>query len=260
MKNCKALILETATIDLLMMREVLCQFETIDTKYVRNTADFFKNIDEEEYQLFVIDITSENFTIEGISLVEAITKTNAWTIITSLLDVKDFYEKYKGLRFKKFILKKPLDKYTFKATIESFLLSQIGYLPAQAEVLNFLMLKLGNFLHKVSYPDISLIQTDDHATTIFTDYQKYTAYKPLKAFEEIIQGENFQKVNRNSLINLNKIKRVNLKENYVEILNFQVQISRGCKSGFIKKYTSLNETNSHVYTKTVSLLDTLIQA
>jgi DNA-binding LytR/AlgR family response regulator len=181
-----------------------------------------------------------NSTITGIDLLEAIKDPKAWVIITSLIDFRDCYEQYRGLRFNKFFVQKPIDEYILKTKIDSFLFSQTAHYLSPTEEVNYVMLKLGKFMHKVLLSEISLIQTNDHATTVFTDKQKYITYTSLKTFEGLTKSKNFQKVNRNSLVNINTIKKVNLKENYIETDSHQIQISRGCKPLFVSKYADKN--------------------
>ena len=98
------------------------------------------------------------------------------------------------------------------------------------------MLKQGNYLYKVLFEDIILIETTDHATTVYTHSGKYTTYSALKTFEDLLKNEEFERANRNSLVNLRAVKRIHLKENYLEVGSHQVSISRNNRTLFLEKY------------------------
>ena len=86
----------------------------------------------------------------------------------------------------------------------------------------------------VAYSEILFIETADHATTVYTQKGKYTTYNSLKFFEDLMV--DFEKANRNTIVNMNAVKRINLKENYIEIDTHQIQISRGSRQFFVDKY------------------------
>ena len=130
------------------------------------------------------------------------------------------------------------DEFIFKTNIESFLFSKVEMKPLEREVKGgaFIMLKQGNYLYKVGYHEIIFIETSDHATTVYTLKGKYTSYTSLKSFEEMLTGFDFERANRNTLVNMDAVKRINVKENFIEIEMQQIQISRSNKQIFIDKY------------------------
>jgi DNA-binding LytR/AlgR family response regulator len=67
-------------------------------------------------------------------------------------------------------------------------------------------------------------------------YDKYTTYTPLKSFEELLKESHFEKISRNVLINTQAIRRINLKENLIEIDRYTLPISRTNKQNFIDKH------------------------
>lgn len=234
MKNFNCLVLEDTLNDQLAIEMVLDHFPEIQTTYVNSPKGFLQELSKQKYHIFIVDIML-NDSLTGIDLIHSITDTSAWVIISSSMDSKDYYEQYKALKFNKFFIKKPIDEFIFKTNIESFLFSKQEEKLVNTEEY-YIMVKQGNYLYKVSYTDIILIETADHATTVYTEKSKYTTYTSLKTFEDLLKEFYFEKVNRNSLVNMNAVKRINIKENYIEIDKHQIQISRSNKQLFIDKY------------------------
>ncbi|GGD54930.1 hypothetical protein GCM10011514_18890 [Emticicia aquatilis] len=235
--NC--LVLEDTLNDQLAIEMVLDQFPEIRATYVNTPKGFLQELSKQKYHIFIVDIMLQD-SLTGIDLIHSITDTSAWVIISSSMDSKDYYEQYKSLKFNKFFIKKPIDEFIFKTNLESFLFNQKEEQTAAVSTTiipdNYVMLKQGNYLYKVSYTDIILIETADHATTVYTDKTKYTTYTSLKTFEDLLKEYYFEKANRNSLVNMNAVRRINIKENYIEIDKHQIQISRSNKQLFIDKY------------------------
>ncbi len=237
MKLYSCLVLEDTFSDQLAIEMTLSSFPEIQATYVSSAKAFLQQLPENKYSLFIIDIMlGESLT--GIDLIQSITDPAAWVIISSSLDSKEYYEQYKALKFNKFFIKKPLDEFIFKTNIESFLFTKRAGQSAEIIPENeaYFMLKQGNYLYKVAYSEITFIETTDHATTIYTYTNKYTTYTSLKAFEDLLKSADFEKVNRNTLVNMNAVKRINTKENYLEIDSHRIPISRSNKQLIIEKY------------------------
>lgn len=237
MKMYNCLILEDTFGDQLALEMILNDFPEVQPTFVDSPKSFLKELSKKIYQIFIVDIML-NDSLTGIDLIHSITDSLAWVIISSSLDSKDYYEQYKSLKFNKFYVKKPIDEFILKTNIESFLFSKVEVKPLQLEANKgaFIMLKQGNYLYKVGYNEIIFIETSDHATTVYTSKGKYTTYTSLKSFEEILTGFDFERANRNTLVNMDAVKRINVKENFIEIGTQQIQISRSNKQIFIDKY------------------------
>ena len=237
MYNC--LVLEDTLGDQLAIEMILSEFPEIKATYVSSPRGFLQELSKKTYQIYIVDIML-NDSLTGIDLIHSITDVSAWVIISSSMDSKDYYEEYKALKFNKFFIKKPIDEFVFKTNIESFLFNRqaINSEEIEATEESFVMLKQGNYLYKIPYSEIILIETADHATTVHTQNSKYTTYNSLKSFEELLVDFGFEKANRNTLVNINAIKRVNVKEDYIEINAKQVRISRSNRQFFIDKYMS----------------------
>ena len=237
MYNC--LVLEDTLGDQLAIEMILDKFSEIEATYVSSPRGFLQELSKKFYQIYIVDIML-NDSLTGIDLIHSITDVSAWVIISSSMDSKDYYEEYKTLKFNKFFVSKPIDEFVFKTNIESFLFNKQVTKSEEIEILeeSFIMLKQGNYLYKVLYSKIMLIETSGHATTVHTQNSKYTTYNSLKSFEELLADFGFEKANRNTLVNINAIKRVNVKEDYIEINAKQVRISRSNRQFFIDKYMS----------------------
>lgn len=233
--NC--LVLEDTLGDQLAIEMILNEFPEIEATYVNTPKNFLQELSKRKYHIFIVDIIL-NDSLTGIDLIHSITDASAWVIISSSMDSKDYYEDYKTLKFNKFFIKKPIDEFVFKTNIESFLFNQQSVKSEGSKVVeeNFVMLKQGNYLHKVTYNEILFIETSDHATTVYTSKCKYTTYTSLKYFEVLLNSLDFEKINRNTLVNMTEVRRINVKDNFVEIDSHQVQISRGNRQFLIDKY------------------------
>jgi DNA-binding LytR/AlgR family response regulator len=234
MTKYKALILEDTLNDQLAIEMVLDRFPEIDATYVTNSKSFLQEISKHKYQLFIMDIML-NECLTGVDLLHSISDPTAWVIISSSMDSKDYYEEYKNLQFNKFYIKKPIDEFVFRTNIESFFFTRKGLETENLED-NFVMLKQGNYMYKVPHADITFIETNDHATTVHTSKSKFTTYTPLKTFEELLKDRDFERANRNSLVNMKAIKRINFKENFLEVDVHQIHISRGNRQSFLEKF------------------------
>ena len=239
MKMYNCLVLEDTLGDQIAIEMILSEFPGIKANYVSSPRGFLQELSKKTYQIYIVDIML-NDSLTGIDLIHSITDVSAWVIISSSMDSKDYYEQYKSLKFNKFYIKKPIDEFVFKTNIESFLFNKqatkIEEIQASEE--SFVMLKQGNYLYKILYSEILLIETSDHATTVHSQNGKYTTYNSLKFFEELLDGLGFEKANRNTLVNMNAVKRINVKEDYIEINAQQVRISRRNRQIFIDKYIS----------------------
>lgn len=234
MRHYNCLVLEDTLSDQLAIEMVLDQFPEIHSTYVNTPRGFLQELSKQKYQIFIVDIMLQD-KLTGIDLIHSITDTSAWVIISSSMDSKDYYEQYKSLKFNKFFIKKPIDEFIFKTNLESFLFSRQEEKTIGAEEYH-IMLKQGNYVYKVAYNEIILIETADHATTVYTEKSKYTTYTSLKTFEDLLKEFYFEKVNRNSLVNMTAVKRINIKENYLEIDKHQIQISRSNRQSFIDRF------------------------
>jgi DNA-binding LytR/AlgR family response regulator len=234
MTKYNALVLEDTLSDQLAIEMVLDQFPEINTTYVKNSKSFLHEISKNKFQIYIMDIML-NECLTGVDLLHSITDPMAWVIISSSMDSKDYYHEFKDLQFNKFYIKKPIDEFVFRTNIESFLFSRKNLEIDNPED-NFVMLKQGNYMYKVAHEDITIIETSDHATTVHTPSNKFTTYTALKVFEDTLKNKNFERANRNTLINMDAVKRINFKENYLEIDCHKVPISRSNRQSFLEKF------------------------
>jgi DNA-binding LytR/AlgR family response regulator len=234
MNNFNCLVLEDTLSDQLAIEMVLSQFDQLHVTYVDTPKGFLLELSKNTFQIYVIDIML-NDALTGIDLMHAITDPTSWVIISSSLESRDYYEQYKDLKFNKFYIKKPIDEFVFKTNIESFLFSRNEKIPAESNE-NYLMVKQGNYINKVKYSEIVFIQTSDHATSIHTVNNKYTTYSSLNSFQDLLKESGFEKVNRNTLVNMATVTRINIKESYMEVDKNQILISRNNKQLLKEKY------------------------
>ena len=232
-KTFNCLILEDTLSDLLAIEMVMDQYPAINCRYVNDAKSFLKEINQSIFDLFIIDINLPE-SLTGIDLLEMIKQPKAWVIISSMLDSREYYEQFSKINFQKFYIRKPIEEYLFKTTIDSFLLAhqEVQYTAA----IPHFQVKQGNFNYNISASEVHLIETNDHATTIYTATSKYTTYAPLREFEQKLTHSSFEKLNRSSLVNMDKVIRINAKESYAELPDCKVSISRSLKPIILEKF------------------------
>lgn len=123
MKKHNCLVIDDNFIEQLAIEKILSEFPEINATYVSTPKAFLQELSTQKYQIFIVDIML-NDTMTGIDLIHHIQDTSAWIIISSSMRAKDVYEQYKSLKFKKFFIQKPVDKYILMTNIHSFLFSQ----------------------------------------------------------------------------------------------------------------------------------------
>ena len=138
--NC--LILEDTLSDLLAIEMVMDQYPSINCRYVSDAKSFLNEITQSRFDLFIVDINLPE-SLTGIDLLEMIKQPKAWVIISSMLDSRDYYEQFSKINFQKFYIKKPIEEFLFKTTIDSFLLAHQDLQDAAATP--HFQVKQGNF-------------------------------------------------------------------------------------------------------------------
>ena len=227
------LVLEDSLSDQLSVEIVLEQYPQIVVTYVSTPTDWLEQVKNQKFDLYIVDIMLGSITTTGIELLRQVNDPQAWVLITSSLDSRDYYPQYSSLICKKFYLKKPLDEYVFRTYIESFLFEKNT--TGNTRKGQHLSIKQGNYIHIVPIDEICIIFTQDHATTIQTTVTKYVTYVPLKTYEQELKAAGFERINRNTLINIGTIKRINIKGSYIEVGNQKISVSRSYKRYFTRK-------------------------
>ena len=82
----------------------------------------------------------------------------------------------------------------------------------QAELLERIAVKSGTKIHVVLVPEILYLQADGDYVQIFTAQGKYLKEQTMKYFEEHLPGNQFVRVHRSVIVNVEMISRIELYE------------------------------------------------
>ena len=123
MKQFNCLVLEDSLNDQLSIELLLNQYPEIKPFYTNSPQSFAYEMTHNRYNLIITDIKLPG-TVTSIDLLRSIEDSSTWVIICSAYDCEAYYDEYKSLPFTKFYLQKPLDDFTFKTHIESFLFAK----------------------------------------------------------------------------------------------------------------------------------------
>lgn len=117
-------------------------------------------------------------------------------------------------------LPKPVNVHTLKFQIHSIAKKRNAQLDE-----SFCFVKSKNKYVRVPYSNIIMLETEGNYTSIFTTNGKYILKRSLKNVSNDLPGETFTRVHRNFVINNNRVKHLDLKNNVIELLdNTKVQI------------------------------------
>ena len=93
--------------------------------------------------------------------------------------------------------------------------------------------KIGDYLRRIRLSEIDWIEVDGRNSYIVTKDKKYPINITLRELTEKLKGDNFQRIHRNYLINIDKIQFINLKQNEVVINEHKLPIGRSFRNSFM---------------------------
>jgi len=91
----------------------------------------------------------------------------------------------------------------------------------QAELLERIAVKSGSKIHVVLMPEILYLQADGDYVQIFTAQGKYLKEQTMKYFEEHLPGNQFVRVHRSVIVNVEMISRIELYEKQNQLLTLK---------------------------------------
>ena len=92
---------------------------------------------------------------------------------------------------------------------------------AEPELLERIAVKSGTKIHVVLIPDIIYIQADGDYVQIFTSQGKYLKEQTMKYFEEHLPENQFVRVHRSVIVNVEMISRIELYEKQNQLLTLK---------------------------------------
>jgi Response regulator of the LytR/AlgR family len=94
-------------------------------------------------------------------------------------------------------------------------------LTAPVEVLERIAVKSGTKIHVVLVPDIIYLQADGDYVQIFSTEGKYLKEQTMKYFDEHLPANQFVRVHRSVIVNVEKISRIELYEKQNQLLTLK---------------------------------------
>jgi len=92
---------------------------------------------------------------------------------------------------------------------------------AQADILDRIAVKSGTKIHVVLVPEILYLQADGDYVQIFTAQGKYLKEQTMKYFEEHLPENQFVRVHRSVIVNVEMISRIELYEKQSQLLTLK---------------------------------------
>lgn len=97
-----------------------------------------------------------------------------------------------------------------------------------------LFLKKDSHYEKVEFDDILWLEADSNYTFIFSKSGRYTYSNVLKNFEDKLPGENFKRVHRSFIVNLDNV--TGLEGNMLLVGEKQIPVSKACRDEVFKRF------------------------
>ncbi len=100
---------------------------------------------------------------------------------------------------------------------------------------DFFYIKTRQKLDKVAVEEVLYLESDAHHTWIFTSNKKFLVRMSMKDLLSRLPESSFIQSHRSYIVNLNKIKTVNLEDSVIILEDKQVPLSKRNKEGLLKK-------------------------
>ena len=92
---------------------------------------------------------------------------------------------------------------------------------AQTEVLERIAVKSGSKIHVILVPEVIFLQADGDYVQIITAQGKYLKEQTMKSFEEQLPENQFVRVHRSVIVNVEMISRIELYEKQNQLLTLK---------------------------------------
>jgi len=207
-----------------------------------NSDDALQLLESTQPDLILMDVNIEG-DYDGIELTDLI--HSRWEIpvifITSLHDDRTF-KRISRTNPVGYIVK-PFSEIQLQRSIE-LVLKQLENQPKpDFEISNeessdsgeFIFVKNRKQLEKIKISDIFYLEADGRYCQIFLIDKKFLVQVPLKEMTEKLSRGNFIQTHRSFVVNIDKIKSINLEENVIVLENMHIPLSRREKDAVLGK-------------------------
>lgn len=155
---------------------------------------------------------------------------------------KSMFEYAKHTKPSAFLLK-PVDIESIDRSLE-LALDQFAQMEFKNDAFNMntgiffkenLFIKKDKKLIKLAINDIEYIEVESKYSTIYISDKRYLVRISLTKLMELLSQKNFIRIHRNYIVNLNKIKEIDLEELTISLNNKMLNISEKYKKELVKK-------------------------
>jgi DNA-binding LytR/AlgR family response regulator len=236
----KILIVEDEALYADKLEMLIEQLEYEHLATVDNSADALRVVQEQKPDLILMDIYIRG-EHDGIELANLILKNHPIPIIfiTSLQDNLTFNRaaRVNPIQF----IQKPFNDLQLQRSIElsiKNLADAAATEPAWENdlfVQEHLFIKVRNKLEKVAINEIVFVEADGRYCQIFTENKKYLVRMGLHELEEKLPKDLFVQSHRSYLVNVAKIRSIDLQDNFIQLKEHQIPLSKRQKEVLVAK-------------------------
>jgi DNA-binding LytR/AlgR family response regulator len=236
----KILIVEDEALYADKLEMLIEQLEYEHLATVDNSSDALRLVREQTPDLILMDIYIRG-EHDGIELANLILKIQPIPIIfiTSLQDDLTFNRaaRINPIQF----VQKPFNDLQLQRSIELSIKNLAASPASESEwendlfVKDYLFIKVRNKLEKVALNEILYLESDGHYCQIFTENKKYLVRMGLQEMEEKLPKEIFIQTHRSYLINVDKIRSIDLQDSFIQLKEHQIPLSKRQKEVLVKK-------------------------
>ncbi|MCB9333271.1 MAG: response regulator [Lewinellaceae bacterium] len=209
-----------------------------------NAFDALDCFHREKPDLLLLDINLAG-EVDGIELAARANRARAVPVvfITSLQDDETF-ARAQQTHPAAFIIK-PFDELQLQRSIE-LAVAQLAKSPettfeaGDLVLQDSLFIKVREKLEKVSLAEILYAEADDRYSELHTSTgRKFVVRIPLGQLEEKLNTRQFARTHRSFLINLNQIQSVDLQENFIQVKDKSIPLSKGYRDQVLERLEQL---------------------
>lgn len=224
MEHLNILIVEDEVLIAEDLKDILKTFGLKKIEMVHDKASALENLRLNKPDIAILDIRMEK-ELDGLEIGEYIQNNYKlpFIFITAHSDIE---------MIKKIIKTKPVG-YITKPFKKSDLFANINLAIEQLTTNNKLFIKDGYSTHVININEIVYIESEGNYITIFTSDRKYLSRQNMESILLDLDSNDFLKIHRSYVINLNKVKKYSSKE--VIINEITLPISKTFYDVFIEK-------------------------
>jgi DNA-binding LytR/AlgR family response regulator len=223
LEHIKILIVEDEVLIAEDLKDILKTFGLKKIEMVHDKASALENLRLTKPDIALIDIRMEK-ELDGLEIGEFIQNNYKlpFIFITAHSDIE---------MIKKIIKTKPVG-YITKPFKKSDLFANINLAIEQLTTNNKLFIKDGYSTHVINISEILYIESEGNYINIFTSNKKYLSRQNMESILLDIDSNDFLKIHRSYVVNLNKVKKYSSKE--VIINEIMLPISKTFYDVFIE--------------------------